>query len=120
MEKCLTCQYYDRRNATPADGKGPMWGQCRRTAPRLHPVNAKSYMIEGVWPHVRDDDWCGEWKGAARTVPSRISEPLTTPAHVTPPRVATLSPLPGPVAAAPTSVGAPLAAYELGRRGGAD
>jgi hypothetical protein len=22
-------------------------------------------MIEGVWPHVRDDDWCGEWKTAA-------------------------------------------------------
>ena len=27
----------------------------------LHPVSVKSYLVEGVWPHVRDDDWCGEW-----------------------------------------------------------
>ena len=28
----------------------------------LSPVTTKSYQIEGVWPTVRDDDWCGEWK----------------------------------------------------------
>jgi hypothetical protein len=66
VEKCLSCQFYDRRNSTQNDGKGTLWGQCRRTAPMLHPLNAKSYMVEGVWPHVRDDDWCGEWKMAAR------------------------------------------------------
>ena len=28
----------------------------------LHPAPGKTYQIEGVWPTVRDDDWCGEWK----------------------------------------------------------
>jgi hypothetical protein len=23
-------------------------------------------MIEGVWPHVREDDWCGQWLSPAR------------------------------------------------------
>ena len=70
MQKCVTCQFYDRRNSGPAEGKSASWGQCRRAAPMLHPVNVKSYMVEGVWPHVRDDDWCGEWKVIARRVPA--------------------------------------------------
>lgn len=37
-------------------------GQCRRCAPLLSPNPSKAYQIEGVWPTVRDDDWCGEWK----------------------------------------------------------
>jgi len=30
-------------------------------------------MVEGVWPLVRDDDWCGEWHAPARVsvVPAR-------------------------------------------------
>ena len=72
MDKCVACQFYDRANSqqAQADARGIQWGQCRRSAPHLHPVNQKSFMIEGVWPHVRDDDWCGEWK-AARRVESR-------------------------------------------------
>ena len=102
MEKCQGCQFYDRQNAKANDAS-TQWGQCRREAPRLHPINAKSYMIEGVWPHVRDDDWCGEWKLAARRGDSRITEVSTGP-HVPgarpspppmsppmPPRVAPLS-----------------------------
>ena len=23
-------------------------------------------MVEGIWPHVRDDDWCGEWSAIKR------------------------------------------------------
>lgn len=64
MDKCVACHFYDRDNSQTATG-GIRWGQCRRSAPRLHPVNQKAFMIEGVWPHVRDDDWCGEWKAAA-------------------------------------------------------
>ena len=45
----------------------------------LNPQNAKSYMIEGVWPTVRDDDWCGEWKLLARRVDSRVAEALNAP-----------------------------------------
>ena len=64
MDKCIGCSYYDRQNGNNTDTRGVSWGQCRRTAPALHPVNQKSFMIEGVWPHVRDDDWCGEFKGS--------------------------------------------------------
>lgn len=74
MDKCVACQYYDRQLGKTTDGKGVMWGQCRRTAPMLHPIVAKSYMIEGVWPHVRDDDWCGEWKQAVRRAEARPVE----------------------------------------------
>ncbi|HVO86936.1 MAG TPA: hypothetical protein VMV45_00220 [Casimicrobiaceae bacterium] len=80
MDKCFTCQFYDRRNPSHNDGKGTMWGQCRRTAPMLHPLNAKSYMVEGVWPHVRDDDWCGEWKAAVRRPQSRVPDLMSTAA----------------------------------------
>ena len=82
MEKCVACQFYDRGNSQ-SDSRGIQWGQCRRSAPRLHPVNQKSFMIEGVWPHVRDDDWCGDWKATARRAESRpgldfaSSSPLT-------------------------------------------
>jgi len=120
VQKCVTCQFYDRRNSGPAEGKSASWGQCRRTAPMLHPVNVKSYMVEGVWPHVRDDDWCGEWKVIARRpaadAPARVGPTLddTPRIRVAPtpedaprirvaptpddaPRVSPLSPLPGPV-----------------------
>lgn len=64
VEKCVNCRFYDRRHARPLDGKAPLWGQCRRHAPQLNPnpINAKAYVVEGIWPLVRDDDWCGEWK----------------------------------------------------------
>jgi hypothetical protein len=64
VEKCINCRFYDRRHAKPLDGKAPLWGQCRRHGPQLNPnpINAKTYIVEGVWPLVRDDDWCGEWK----------------------------------------------------------
>jgi len=65
VDRCIGCHFYDRDNSQTAAG-GIRWGQCRRSAPRLHPINQKAFMIEGVWPHVRDDDWCGEWKAAPR------------------------------------------------------
>ncbi len=68
VEKCINCQFYDRRHARPTDGKAPMWGQCRRHSPHLNPVTAKAYVVEGVWPLVRDDDWCGEWRVLTRVV----------------------------------------------------
>lgn len=49
-----------------------MWGQCRRHSPHLNPVTAKAYVVEGVWPLVRDDDWCGEYKVLTRM----FEEPL--------------------------------------------
>lgn len=90
MDKCIACQFYDRQMAKPTDTRGVQWGQCRRTAPMLHPINAKSYMIEGVWPHVRDDDWCGEWKVAQRPLQVRPSESIAAGAmHASIPSAAT-------------------------------
>jgi hypothetical protein len=68
VEKCLNCKFYDRRNGRPTDGRAAMWGQCRRDSPHLNPLSAKSYLVEGVWPLIRDDDWCGEW-----TTPTQAS-----------------------------------------------
>lgn len=65
MEKCVACQFYDRNDAHVED-KGVRWGKCRRNVPIVHPVSAKAYMVEGIWPHVRDDDWCGEWVAIKR------------------------------------------------------
>jgi hypothetical protein len=71
VEKCVNCQFYDRRNAGPSDGRAAMWGQCRRHSPHLNPLSAKSYLVEGVWPLIRDDDWCGEWRAAMQASLSR-------------------------------------------------
>lgn len=78
MDKCVACQYYDRQTGKQTDSRGTQWGQCRRSAPMLHPINQKSYMIEGVWPHVRDDDWCGEWKALSRRPETRGSDVAST------------------------------------------
>jgi hypothetical protein len=84
MDRCTGCQHYDR-NKGNGEGKSANAGQCRRNAPQLSPINQKSYMIEGVWPTVRDDDWCGEWKAPvrradpARIDPARVNELLGTP-----------------------------------------
>jgi hypothetical protein len=114
VDKCVACQYYDRQPAKSNDGKGVMWGQCRRTAPMLHPIVAKSYMIEGVWPHVRDDDWCGEWKQTTRRVDTRPPELASTG-----PLVAGLA-MPAAVPPRPASVpamlhGAPASGLGLSR-----
>jgi hypothetical protein len=86
VEKCINCRFYDRRHARPIDGKAPLWGQCRRQAPQLNPnpINAKAYIVEGIWPLVRDDDWCGEWKVILRAE-EWLPEPETVPADDLPP-----------------------------------
>lgn len=86
VEKCINCRFYDRRHAKPLDGKAPLWGQCRRQAPQLNPnpINAKAYVVEGIWPLVRDDDWCGEWKIILRAE-EWLPEPDAAPADDLPP-----------------------------------
>ena len=83
QQKCVACQHYDR-NEADSDDKNVRWGKCRRTGPIVHPLSAKAYMVEGVWPHVRDDDWCGEWALSALMMPSTASIAHgATPAYVT-------------------------------------
>ena len=67
MSQCLNCQFYDRKSQRAADARGLQWGLCRREAPLLNPVNQKAHAIEGVWPTVRDDDWCGRWEAQRGT-----------------------------------------------------
>ena len=66
MSQCVSCHFYDRKSARASDARGLQWGLCRRDAPHLNPVNAKMHAIEGVWPTVRDDDWCGQWQAERR------------------------------------------------------
>ena len=84
VEKCVNCEYYDRRRARPTDGKAPMWGQCRRHSPHLNPATAKAYVVKGVWPLVRDDDWCGEWKILTRMIEEVLPEPAALAAEDAP------------------------------------
>lgn len=79
VEKCVNCQYYDRQWARPT------WGQCRRHSPHLNPVTAKAYVVEGVWPLVRDDDWCGEWKVLTCMPEEPLPESAVFPAGDAPP-----------------------------------
>jgi hypothetical protein len=112
VEKCINCQFYDRKHAKPLDGKAPLWGQCRRHSPRLNPITAKTYVVEGVWPLVRDDDWCGEWKILSRMVEEWIPEVPAVGREEAPPIVssrgspAVLAVPPMPVAAAANAASA--------------
>ena len=99
VDRCVNCQYYDRHPSTGAGGKSAHAGQCRRSAPMLSPVNPKTYMIEGVWPTVRDEDWCGEFKLGTRRGDTARADAL----------IGTLTPSVtrvGAGAAAPLSIGA--------------
>lgn len=109
MDRCVTCQYFDRQ-ARGAD-RSANTGQCRRSGPSLSPLNQKSYMIEGVWPTVRDDDWCGEWKALVRRVdPARLGDVRGTPAPAGTPRMPGVAPpLPHPRPAASLAAADPLA-----------
>jgi hypothetical protein len=93
MDKCVGCQFYDR-NEIEAEDKGMRWGKCRRTGPIVHPVSAKAYMVEGIWPHVRDDDWCGEWAAKKRRDDAPLADVrnLMMQSAATPVRTSTLPP----------------------------
>jgi hypothetical protein len=41
-------------------------------------VTARAYVVEGVWPRVRDDDWCGEWRALRRGVGDRVPREETS------------------------------------------
>lgn len=66
MERCIGCRYYDRGKSRNHEHGVLRRGQCRRMAPVLSPINIKGAAIEGIWPTIRDDDWCGEWQAVER------------------------------------------------------
>ena len=110
VEKCVNCQFYDRRHAKPLDGKAPLWGQCRRHSPRLNTATAKMYVVEGVWPLVRDDDWCGEWKILTRMLEEWVPDAPPVGLEEAPPIVSSrASPAVAPVPLVPVTAAAAAA-----------
>jgi hypothetical protein len=104
VDKCVACQFYDRHDPHVED-KGVRWGQCRRSGPMVHPVSAKTYMVEGIWPHVRDDDWCGEWVAMKR----KAQPPSTDPMNLLMPAVAS------PIRTSTTGAGSLMSRADVGR-----
>lgn len=51
VQVCATCVFFDR-----LDGPEPRFGLCRRNPPLLVEQGA----LNGGWPVIEDDDWCGE------------------------------------------------------------
>ena len=74
MTRCVGCRFYDRDERASADGGNLRWGSCRRSVPTLHPAPARALSSQGVWPRVRDDDWCGAWEAREKAV-----EPAVVP-----------------------------------------
>lgn len=95
MQKCIGCQFYDRDDKHNEEKGGVRWGKCRRTGPIVHPVSAKAYMVEGIWPHVRDDDWCGEWVAGNRRIDSAAAVAMNSlmQSAATGPRPAVVTPV---------------------------
>jgi hypothetical protein len=75
VERCIGCRYYDRGKTRNSEHGALRRGQCRRTAPVLSPINIKGAAIEGIWPTIRDDDWCGEWQAVERRPQRTAPEP---------------------------------------------
>jgi hypothetical protein len=96
VRKCVACKYYDRSESRSVRDSTQRWGQCRRGVPMLNPASAKGYMVEGLWPQVRDDDWCGEWLATERNEP-QVKHPLESVMQggEAPVRASLMTPLPG-------------------------
>jgi hypothetical protein len=109
VKKCVACQFYDRNDADTQEN-GVRWGKCRRTGPIVHPLSAKSYLVEGVWPNVRDDDWCGEWVLGNRrpdsTAIAAMNSLMMQSAQASP-RVSPVAPLASAATAAPPAIASP-------------
>lgn len=62
---CADCVYFAPGST---DARGYRHGDCRRLPPQLIGTaeqKVAEYAIEGVWPRVRSDAWCGEFKGTS-------------------------------------------------------
>lgn len=67
-ERCLECKFFAQI--------GPEVGNCRRYPPRPWPHGDK---VSALWPVVRCDQWCGEWRRAVLTARDM---PQTLPASI--------------------------------------
>lgn len=53
---CANCLFFEALQSDEEDDLGGEYGQCRRAPPVLVEPGA----MNGVWPVIREDNWCGE------------------------------------------------------------
>lgn len=56
---CDSCKFYHELD------RKENFGQCRKYAPKPHPVNREEIeenLIAVVWPVIGGDEWCGEFQ----------------------------------------------------------
>ena len=57
---CNTCIYWSpEQGVTKLHGDGASSGSCLR----YPPIIVSPLTLDSAWPIVRNNDWCGEWKG---------------------------------------------------------
>ena len=69
---CETCRYFEKSQGDPIGSWDVPYGSCRRGPPVLDPRYHKSPAHDDgnmvmcpenwVWPAVRVDEWCGEYR----------------------------------------------------------
>lgn len=64
---CSNCRYgrEEARGSVFASDRGAGWGSCRRNAPLVVAVPSpeRTAFLQGAFPRVQADDWCGEYQG---------------------------------------------------------
>jgi len=73
--KCATCQHFDVRKEYVAGSPGAYVGSTRINLPPNDPCGTcrrwpplASINTVSVWPIVREDEWCSEWKANSASV----------------------------------------------------
>ena len=67
-DRCETCCHFKRHTRVDREVGGEVnlpTGDCRRRSPRARLSPNGRDVLPGVWPLVRRDDGCGEWRSAA-------------------------------------------------------
>jgi hypothetical protein len=61
-KRCDACGFWNRERAFPAtrDGKRYTVAACLARPPRTTEQDGR---LHTVWPTVREDQWCGGWRG---------------------------------------------------------
>ena len=67
LETCLACRFFVRHtrfdNAVRAE-VNLKYGDCRRLSPRARLSTDGKTVLPALWPRVRPEDFCGEYRSA--------------------------------------------------------
>jgi len=58
---CKDCKYYAKSLRNPGG-----CGYCHKSSPQISGDNVVGQQYIGIWPQVKDDDWCGEFRKSRR------------------------------------------------------